>query len=58
VPAVSVESSVVVPVATPECRLLHPRPARVLDLAKFEMFGVPVGIGHELAGRKGVEARV
>jgi hypothetical protein len=57
VPAVPVASSVVVPVATPECRLVHPRPARVLDLAKFEMFGVPV-VGHLQGGNKGVEARV
>lgn len=26
-------------VATLDCRLQHPRPARVLDLAKFEGFG-------------------
>ena len=31
--------------ATPECRLVHPRPARVLDLGKFEKFGVPVEFG-------------
>jgi hypothetical protein len=36
--------------ATPECRLMHPRPARVLDLAKFERFGVPVGGRSEQGG--------
>jgi hypothetical protein len=25
-------------VATPQCKLVHPRPERVLDVAKFEVF--------------------